>query len=114
MAARMEKTMAVVTNAKRRRLFIASCFALVTTAMVFSIRAAILDDLGAYFHVNRELVGIFAGKAFLGFAAAIVIGGPLCDALGMRSLLSISCLLHIAGVSLTIFAPSYSVLKLAT
>jgi len=36
-----------------------------TTAMVFSIRAAILDDLGAHFHVNKELVGIFAGKAFL-------------------------------------------------
>jgi len=99
---------------QRRRLFIASCLALLTTAMVFSIRAAILDDLGAYFHVNRELVGIFAGKAFLGFAAAIVIGGPLCDALGMRSLLSIACLLHIAGVSLTIFAPSYGVLKSAT
>ena len=99
---------------QRRRLFIASCLALLTTAMVFSIRAAILDDLGAYFHVNRELVGIFAGKAFLGFAAAIVIGGPLCDALGMRSLLSIACLLHIAGVSLTIFAPSYGLLKSAT
>jgi len=104
----------ILSAGKRRRLFIASCFALVTTAMVFSIRAAILDDLGAYFQVNKELVGIFAGKAFLGFAAAIVIGGPLCDALGMRSLLSIACLLHIAGVSLTIFAPSYSVLKLAT
>ena len=99
---------------QRRLLFIASCLALLTTAMVFSIRAAILDDLGAYFHVNRELVGIFAGKAFLGFAAAIVIGGPLCDALGMRSLLSIACLLHIAGVSLTIFAPSYGLLKSAT
>jgi MFS family permease len=85
-----------------------------TTAMVFSIRAAILDDLGAHFHVNKELVGIFAGKAFLGFAAAILIGGPLCDALGMRVLLSVAWLLHISGVLLTIFAPSYGVLELAT
>jgi len=99
---------------ERRRLFIASCVALVTTAMVFSIRAAILDDLGAHFQVNKELVGIFAGKAFLGFAAAILIGGPLCDALGMRTLLGVAWLLHVAGVLLTIFAPSYGVLETAT
>jgi MFS family permease len=99
---------------QRKRLFVASCFALLTTAMVFSIRAAILDDLGAHFHVNKELVGIFAGKAFLGFAAAILIGGPLCDALGMRTLLGVAWLLHVSGVLLTIFAPSYGVLESAT
>jgi MFS family permease len=85
-----------------------------TTAMVFSIRAAILDDLGAHFHVNKQLVGIFAGRAFLGFATAILIGGPLCDALGMRALLGVAWLLHIAGVLLTIFASSYGVLEAAT
>ena len=70
---------------QRRWLFIASCLALAATALVFSIRAAIMDDLGASFHVDKELVGIFAGEAFLGFAAAILVGGPLCDALGMRA-----------------------------
>lgn len=99
---------------ERMRLFVASCIALMTTAMVFSVRAAILDDLGAQFHVNKQLVGIFAGKAFLGFAAAILIGGPLCDALGMRALLCVACFLHLAGVLLTIFAPSYGVLESAT
>ena len=100
--------------AQRKRLFVASCIALMTTAMIFSVRAAILDDLGAHFHVNKELVGIFAGKAFLGLAAAILIGGPLCDALGMRTLLGVAWLLHISGVLLTIFAPNYVVLELAT
>jgi MFS family permease len=99
---------------QRKRLFVASCIALMTTAMVFSVRAATLDDLGAQFHVNKQLVGIFAGKAFLGFAAAILIGGPLCDALGMRALLCVAWLLHISGVLLTIFAPSYGVLESAT
>jgi MFS family permease len=98
----------------RRRLFVASCLALVTTAMVFSIRAAVLDDLGAHFNVNKEAVGIFAGKAFLGFAAAIFLGGPLCDAFGMRPLLVLACGLHLSGVLLTIFAPSYDVLVWAT
>jgi MFS family permease len=82
--------------------------------MVFSIRAAILDDLGAHFHINKQLVGIFAGQAFLGFAAAILFGGPLCDALGMRALLIVAWFLHISGVLLTIFAPSYGVLEAAT
>lgn len=99
---------------QRRLLFATSCTALLTTAMVFSIRAAILDDLGAHFHVNKQLVGIFAGKAFLGFAAAILSGGPLCDALGMRVLLGVAWLLHISGVLLTIFAPSYVALEAAT
>ncbi len=99
---------------ERRRLFIASCLALTTGAMMFSIRAAILDDLGAQFHVGKEAVGIFAGKAFLGFAAAIVIGGPLCDTLGMGALLAIAWILHVAGILLTIFAPSYEILEVAT
>jgi MFS family permease len=99
---------------ERKRLFIASCFALATTAMVFSIRAATMDDLGAHFHVDKELVGIFAGKAFLGFAAAIIVGGPLCDALGMRALLTLAWLLHLSGVLLTMAAPNYGVLKSAT
>lgn len=99
---------------QRKRLFVASCIALMTTAMVFSIRAAILDDLGAHFQVNKELVGIFAGKAFLGFATAILVGGPLCDTLGMKALLCVAWLLHVSGVLLTIFAPSYGVLVWAT
>ena len=103
-----------LSSTHRRRLFVASCFALITTSMVFSIRAAVLDDLGLHFHVNKELVGIFAGKAFLGFAAAILVGGPLCDALGMRSLLAIAWVLHVSGVLLTIFAPGYTVLESAT
>jgi MFS family permease len=98
----------------RKRLFVASCIALMTTAMVFSVRAATLDDLGAQFHVNKQLVGIFAGKAFLGFAAAILLGGPPCDALGMRALLCAAWFLHISGVLLIIFAPSYGVLEFAT
>src|SRR5207253_2051023 len=46
--------------------------------------------------------------------AAILIGGPLCDALGMRALLCAAWFLHISGVLVIIFAPSYGVLELAT
>jgi len=42
----------------RRPLFIASCIALITTAMVFSIRSDILDALAVDFHLNREQPGL--------------------------------------------------------
>ena len=52
----------ILSDRQRKRLFIASCVALATTAMVFSVRAAILDDLGAHFH--RFLQFLFLGKSF--------------------------------------------------
>jgi len=81
--------------------------------MVFSIRTDIMDPLRDHFQVNNELIGAAAGLAFLGFAASIFIGSPLCDWLGMRMLLGLACLLHISGVLLTIFAPSYDVLRVS-
>ena len=41
----------------RNRLFIASCVALVTTSMVFSIRGDVLDALGNDFQLNKEQLG---------------------------------------------------------
>ena len=40
----------------RNKLFVASCVALVTTSMVFSIRGDILDALGADFKLSKEHV----------------------------------------------------------
>ena len=70
-----------------RRLFIASCTALVTTAMVFSIRSDIVDALGADFHLNKEELGLLLSPAFWGFTVSIMLGGALVDFFGMRRLL---------------------------
>ena len=79
--------------------------------MVFSIRADTMLALsGRFSNNNLELIGAVAGIHFLGFAAFILIGSPLCDAIGMRTLLLLACLLHLGGIALTIFAPSYNVL----
>ena len=37
-----------------RRLFVASCLALLTTSMVFSIRGDIVDALTLDFHITKE------------------------------------------------------------
>lgn len=87
------------------RLFFLSCVSLVTAAWVFSLRAAIMADLGGTFGLTAETVGAIAGAAFLGFAISIFIGSPLCDFLGMGRLLALAAFCHVTGVVLTISAP---------
>ena len=88
-----------------RRLFLASCMALVTTSMVFSIRGDILDALGADFHLNREQTGFLLSPAFWGFTLSILIGGSLVDFFGMRRLLMLSSAGYITAVLAILFAP---------
>lgn len=87
------------------RLFLASCMALVTTSMVFSIRGDILDALGADFKLNKEQIGFILSPAFWGFTVSILIGGSLVDFFGMRRLLAISSWGYIAAVAAIVLAP---------
>jgi len=89
------------------RLFAASCIALIATAMTFAVRGNIMSLLGIEFHLNDEHVGAIAGIAFLGFTISIVIGGQVCDAIGMGRLLTMAFIAHISGIALTIFATGY-------
>lgn len=90
-----------------RRLFVASCLALVVTAMTFAIRANIIGDLGKQFALSHTEMGWVAGTAFWGFTLAMIFGGPLCDILGMRALLAVAFIGHVAGVILTILATGF-------
>lgn len=97
------------------KLFAASCFALVVSAVAFGIRADIADALALHFNTTKEAVGWFGmGGAFWGFAISIFIGGQLCDWLGMKTLILLACVLQIVGIAGTVFAPSLSVLAMAT
>lgn len=90
----------------RGRLFAASCIALVTTAMAFSIRADILKEFGTTFNIPHEYQGFINLAGIWGFPIAILLVGPLCDSLGMGRLLGLACIGHIAGVVFTIIAPA--------
>lgn len=90
----------------RNRLFVASCVALVTTSMVFSIRGDILDALGADFQLTKEQIGIILSPAFWGFTVSILVGGSLVDWFGMRRLLFLSSFGYIAAVVAILFAPT--------
>ncbi len=96
------------------RLFRASCLALVATAMTFAIRGDIMGDFEKILSLDKTHVGAIAGAAFWGFGLSILFGGPLCDLLGMNTLLRLAAAGHIGGTLLTIVAPSYPILYLAT
>src|SRR2546426_9788643 len=96
------------------RLFIASCIALVATAMSFAIRGDIMGDFERLFALNKTDVGWIAGAAFWGFGLSILLGGPLCDLLGMGTLLRLAAAGHIIGTIATIVAPNFAILFAAT
>src|SRR5690349_9251301 len=104
----MEKTI------NRSGLFWASCVALIVTAMTFGIRAGILGTLGQQFGLTAAELGIVTGTAFWGFTLAMIFGGPLCDIVGMRVLIVIAFIGHLAGIVLTIFATGFWSLFIST
>ena len=91
----------------REKLFIASCIALVTTAMAFSIRADILKELGVTFNISHEQQGFVNLMGIWGFPIAILIVGPLCNIIGMGRLLKLACIGHILGIVFTILSPQF-------
>lgn len=99
---------------QRRRLFIASCIALIATAMTFAIRGDSMDPWSRQFSLSKEEVGWIVGTAFWGFTLSIFIGGQLVDLLGMGRFLALAFLAHVLGIALTIFANGFWMLFAGT
>jgi MFS transporter, putative metabolite:H+ symporter len=98
----------------RSRLFLASCFGLITTAMAFGIRAGILTQLGQEFNLSNEQLGYVNQMAFLGFPIAMIIGGPLYNALGPRLIAWTAFFAHVFGLLMTIYAGGFWTLLIST
>lgn len=96
------------------KLFIASCMALIVTAMSFAIRAKLMPTFEAEFGLDKEQVGYVAGTAFWGFTLAMFFGGPLVSIVGMRRIIWLALAGHVLGVFLTIFATSFWTLFFGT
>jgi fucose permease len=103
-----------MTEINKSRLFLASCIALVTTSMTFAIRAGMLGDLGKQFNFTNEQVGWITSMAFLGFPVATMIGGWLCDVVGMGRLLILAFITHMIGIVMTISATGFWTLFIST
>lgn len=99
---------------KPGQMFLASCIALIATAIIFAVRGDILGDLSKQFHLTKEQLGWVIIGAFWGFTISIFIGGQLCDLVGMRAILGLAFLGHVVGTLATIFANGYVMLAAAT
>jgi MFS family permease len=98
----------------RNQLFIASCIALVVTAMTFAFRASLEGIWGREFNLDKEQVGWVFSPAFWGFTLAMVFGGPLVDVLGMKRLIGLAFIGHVAGVIVYLIAKDATMLFVGT
>jgi MFS family permease len=98
----------------RTQLFRASCLSLLVTSLSFGIRAGILNKLGTDFQLDKAQLGTITATAFWGFPLAVVFGGIIVDIIGMKRLLVLAFIFHLAGILLTIFAQGYWTLFIST
>jgi fucose permease len=101
-------------NINRSQLFLASRIALIVTAMTFAFRAALEGIWGTEFNLTKEEVGWVFSPAFWGFTLAMIFGGPLCDVLGMKKLVGLAFIGHIAGVIIYLIAKDATMLFIGT
>src|SRR6476469_3684206 len=98
----------------RKKLFFASRIALIFTAMTFAFRAGLEGVWGTEYNLTKEQLGWIFSPAFYGFTIAMIFGGPLCDFIGMKRLLIIAFIGHIAGVITYLFAKDATMLFAGT
>ena len=102
-------------NINKGRLFLASCLALITTAMTFAIRARLESVFGPEgVGLTLEQLGYAFAPAFFGFTIAMIIGGPLVDLLGIKKITWMAFITHAIGIVLTLMADSMTSLFVAT
>lgn len=102
-------------NINKSRLFLASCLALITTAMTFAIRARLETVFGPEgVGLTLEQIGYAFTPAFFGFTLAMIFGGPLVDFLGIKKITWMAFVTHAIGIVWTIMADSMTSLFLAT
>ncbi len=104
-----------MNNFHPSRLFTASCFALVTTAFAFAIRAGILNELRDKLGLDGHQLGLINQMVLgIGFPIATIVGGLLYNELGPKRMVWIAFICHLIGILSTIFAGSYEVLLVSS
>lgn len=101
-------------NINKNALFYGSCFALITTAFSFSIRAGILPQLGDQFGLSAEQLGFINSMWFLGMPISMIIGGLVYHSFGPRNIMIVAFVAHTLGIILTIYAGGYTGLLIST
>ena len=98
----------------KNRLFYGSCFALITTAFSFSIRAGILPQLGEAFDLSGQQLGFINSMWFLGFPISMILGGLFYHTIGPKRIMQFAFITHMLGIILTIYSGGYVGLLIST
>jgi MFS transporter, putative metabolite:H+ symporter len=97
------------------RLFLGSCFALITTALSFSIRAGILAQLGTEYGFSAAQLGTINSMWFLGFPLSMIVGGLIYHSVGPKRIMQFAFFAHAIGILTTIYSGgNYTVLLIST
>jgi MFS family permease len=100
-------------NVNQKRLFIASCLALLVTAITFAIRAKIEGVFSTDYGLTKEQIGYAFGPAFWGFAVAMFAGGFIIDIVKTKTIVRMAFGMHLIGIVLLLFAKDMTSLFIA-
>jgi MFS family permease len=103
-----------MNDQNHKRLFYGSCFALITTAFSFSIRAGILPQLGETFNLTATQLGVINSMWFVGFPISMVLGGIFYGTIGPKKIMIFAFFAHTVGILMTIFSGGYIGLLIST
>ncbi|MFZ1456666.1 MAG: MFS transporter [Saprospiraceae bacterium] len=98
----------------RNRLFIASCFALITTALAFGIRAGIMTDLVKDMQLNATQLGWINFLGAFGCPIATLVGGSMYNHFGPKKIGYIAFFSHLFGIGFSILSGSFLPLFIST
>jgi MFS family permease len=97
----------------QKRLFIASCLALLVTAITFAIRAKIEGVFTTEYGLTKEQIGYAFGPAFWGFTIAMFFGGFIIDIVKTRTIIWLAFGMHLVGIVLLLLAKDMTSLFIA-
>ncbi len=100
-------------NVNQKRLFIASCLALLVTAITFAIRAKIEGVFTTDYGLSKEEIGYAFGPAFWGFAVAMFAGGFIIDIVKTKTIIWLAFGMHLIGIVLLLLAKDMTSLFIA-
>jgi MFS family permease len=101
-------------NQRQQRLFLGCFLALVATAFGFVVRGAVLEDWATQFKLTEEQKGVIQGVGLYPFAISIILFSLIVDRIGYGTAMVFAFVGHLASTLLTIFAPNFAVLYVAT
>ena len=106
-AARQQSSTASGQELHRKRLFFASCMALIATSVAFAVVGNVMNPLKAEFVLTNAEVGWIGGAALWGFSVSMIIFGPMCDKIGFKPILIGAFIAHLIGPLLMIAATGF-------